>query len=127
MPDLADPPKRYNVKPVDPAHLAGDLIWPGHPLFGLIWINPDRVSGAPCFYGTRVPIKSLFDYLAGGETLEEFLENFPPITREQAEAVLNLAGATLLDVLPKADTNLRWLQRMGLASWDESKGTTYGG
>ena len=66
---------------------------------GVIWIHPDRVSGAPCFYGTRVPIQNLFDYLAGGEPLEEFLEGFPPITREQAVKVLELAQTALFNSL----------------------------
>lgn len=66
---------------------------------GVIWIHPERVSGAPCFYGTRVPIQNLFDYLAGGEPLDEFLEGFPPITREQAIKVLELAQTALFSSL----------------------------
>ena len=58
----------------------------------VIEINPEKVSGTPVFAGTRVPIKNLFDYLEGGETLENFLEGFPPVTREQAVAVLEMAG-----------------------------------
>lgn len=58
---------------------------------GVIWIDPERQGGEPCFINTRVPIKILFDYLAGGDPIEEFLEGFPPITREQAEKVLELA------------------------------------
>ena len=64
---------------------------------GLIWTDPERMSGAPCFDGTRVPIKNLFDYLAGGESINEFLEGFPGVTREQAEAVLDLARQNLLE------------------------------
>jgi hypothetical protein len=64
--DLAERPLIKNITPVSPEHLVGDLIQQGHPLFGLVWINPDRVSGAPCFYGTRVPIKALFDCLGAG-------------------------------------------------------------
>lgn len=92
-------PRVGRVKPVDPAHLAGDRIQPGHSLFGLIWINPGRVSGAPCFYGTRVPVQNLFDSLAAGESLEDFLDGFDGVTREQAVAVLELAGHGLLDDL----------------------------
>lgn len=62
----------------------------------LIEINPDKVSGVPVFAGTRVPIENLFDYLEGGETLEDFLDGFPPVTREQAVAVLELAERSLL-------------------------------
>lgn len=67
---------------------------------GLIWTDPERMSGAPCFDGTRVPVKNLFDYLAGGESLGEFLEGFPGVTREQAEAVLDLAYENLLQEVP---------------------------
>jgi uncharacterized protein (DUF433 family) len=62
----------------------------------LIEINPNKVGGAPVFAGTRVPIKNLFDYLEGGDTLEDFLEGFPPITREHAIAVLKMAERTLI-------------------------------
>lgn len=63
---------------------------------GVIEIDPNKVSGAPVFAGTRVPIQNLFDYLEGGDTLEDFLEGFPPITREQAIAVLEMAEASLI-------------------------------
>lgn len=63
---------------------------------GVIWIDPERQGGEPCFINTRVPIKILFDYLAGGDPLDEFLEGFPPVTREQAEKVLELAKNNLL-------------------------------
>lgn len=66
---------------LSPDDLVGDLIQRGHPLFGIIWINRDRMSGSPCFAGTRVPVKNLFDYLEGGEPLEEFLEDFEGVTR----------------------------------------------
>src|SRR5215212_947551 len=85
-----------NIKPVDPHALEGDAVKPGSELFGLIWINPQRLSGEACFYGTRVPIKNLFDSLAAGESLEEFLEDFEGVSREQAEAVVDLAGSHLL-------------------------------
>src|SRR5277367_4870643 len=90
-----------NVKPLDSELLAGDLIQPGHPLFGIVWINRERLSGAACFYGTRVPLQNLFDYLEGGEPLDDFLEGFPGVTREQAVAVLELAHNGLLAELPK--------------------------
>src|SRR5690349_1179450 len=96
---VADHPLVKHIEPVDPDLLEGDKIQPGHPLFGLVWINPRRVSGTPCFYGTRVPIKNLFDSIAAGETLDQFLEGFEGVTREQALAVLHLARADLLDEL----------------------------
>ena len=89
-------------RPLTAEDLQGDLIQPGHSIFGIVWINPARVSGAPCFAGTRVPIKTLFDYIEGGDSIEEFLEGFPGVTREQAEAVLALAGQGFLDRLPRA-------------------------
>lgn len=73
---------------VTPEDLEGDAIRPGNPLFGTVWINPERMSGAPCFYGTRVPIKNLFDYLRAGRTFDEFLRDFPGVARRQVEAVL---------------------------------------
>jgi uncharacterized protein (DUF433 family) len=91
-----------HIEPIEPKLLHGDKIQPGHPLFGLIWINPNRVSGAPCFYATRVPIKNLFDSVAAGQSLEEFLDAFEGVTREQALAVLNLAGEDLLSALENA-------------------------
>jgi uncharacterized protein (DUF433 family) len=63
---------------------------------GVIEIDPDKVSGAAVFAGTRVPIKNLFDYIEGGETLESFLDGFPPVTREQAISVLEMAEASLI-------------------------------
>jgi uncharacterized protein (DUF433 family) len=62
----------------------------------LIWINPQRVSGTPCFYKTRLPIDSLFDNLEDGVSLDEWLDAFPDITRAQAQAVLELAKQTML-------------------------------
>ena len=85
-----------------PEELRGDQIQPGHPLFGTVWINRERMSGLPCFAGTRVPIQNLFDYLAGGDLLDEFLEDFPGVARAQAEAVIAHAGRSLLDQLPRA-------------------------
>jgi len=61
----------------------------------VVEVNPEKVSGTPVFAGTRVPIQNLFDYIEGGETLEDFLEGFPPVTREQAIAVLEQAKKSL--------------------------------
>lgn len=58
--------------------------------------DPGVLSGMPVFRGTRVPIKNLLDYLKAGDTLEEFLDDFPSVTREQAEAVFEIIGETLL-------------------------------
>ena len=57
----------------------------------LITRSAERAWGAPVFAGTRVPVDNLFEYLEGGETLEEFLKQFPTVTRRQALAVLEEA------------------------------------
>ncbi len=57
----------------------------------LVSRDPEIMSGALCFTGTRVPVKNLFDYLEGGSSLEDFLEDFPSISRETAVAVLEAA------------------------------------
>lgn len=62
----------------------------------VIEINPEKLSGTPVFAGTRVPIQNLFDYIEGGDTIEDFLDGFPPVTREQAIDVLELAKESLL-------------------------------
>ena len=62
----------------------------------IVHSDPDILGGTPVFVGTRVPIQSLFDYLEGGETLDEFLRQFPSVKRDQALAVLDLARTTLL-------------------------------
>ena len=68
----------------------------------IVWSDPERMSGAPCFYGTRVPVKNLFDYLEGGQSLETFLEDFEGVSREQAEGVLRLAVESLLENLKRS-------------------------
>ena len=61
----------------------------------LITSSPDRLGGTPVFAGTRVPVQSLIDYLEGGDSLDEFLRQFPSVSREHAIAVLELAKAAL--------------------------------
>ena len=58
--------------------------------------DPEILGGTPVFRGTRVPIRSLFDYLEGGETLDEFLHQFPSVQRAQAVALLDLACRSVL-------------------------------
>jgi len=58
--------------------------------------DPGILGGTPVFVGTRVPFQTLLDYREGGETLDEFLENFPTVTREQAIAALEQAKEALL-------------------------------
>ena len=65
-------------------------------LHEIVHSDPEIMSGTPVFVGTRVPFQSLFDYLEGGETLDEFLDQFPTVRREQAVAALEIARRTLL-------------------------------
>lgn len=57
--------------------------------------DPEIMSGALCFRGTRVPVQNLFDYLEGTSSLDEFLDDFPSVSREAAVAVLEAAKARL--------------------------------
>jgi uncharacterized protein (DUF433 family) len=79
-------PRRYN-------RTGGDVIMNAKEL---IEVNPKKMSGTPVFTGTRVPVKNLFDYLEGGDSLEVFLDDFPTVTREQALEVLELSKEYLL-------------------------------
>ena len=63
--------------------------------YGAISIDPETMGGTPVFTGTRVPIQSLFDYIETGETLDEFLENFPTVRKEHTIQVLEMAKKTL--------------------------------
>jgi uncharacterized protein (DUF433 family) len=54
----------------------------------VIHSDPEILGGKPVFVGTRVPVKALWDYLEGGDTLDEFLDDFPSVSRAQAVAVL---------------------------------------
>jgi uncharacterized protein (DUF433 family) len=53
--------------------------------------DPEILGGTPVFVGTRVPVKNLYDYLEAGDPLDDFLHDFPSVTREQAVAALELA------------------------------------
>jgi len=62
----------------------------------LIERDPEKLGGTPVFYGTRVPIQNLFDCLENGETLNEFLDQFPTVTREQVLRILESAKELLM-------------------------------
>jgi uncharacterized protein (DUF433 family) len=62
----------------------------------LVEIDPEKMSGVPVFTGTRVPIGHLFEYIESGENLDEFLDQFPSVTRKQALGVLELSKESLL-------------------------------
>ena len=58
--------------------------------------DPEILGGTPVFVGTRVPLKNLIDYLAAGDSLDDFLDDFPSVTREQAVAALEAARDMLI-------------------------------
>ena len=57
----------------------------------LVTISPNIQSGVPVFFNTRVPVKNLFDYIRGGDSIKDFLEDFPSVTQQQAQDILKLA------------------------------------
>jgi uncharacterized protein (DUF433 family) len=61
----------------------------------IINIDPETMGGTPVFTGTRVPVQALFDYIEGGETLDEFLDNFTSVKKEYALQVLEMASKTI--------------------------------
>lgn len=62
----------------------------------IVHSDPEILGGTPVFVGTRVPVRILLDYLEGGEPLEEFLDNYPSVSREQAVAFIEEAGRVAL-------------------------------
>lgn len=62
----------------------------------VIHSDPEILGGTPVFVGTRVPVQALIDYLQGGHSLEEFLEDFPSVSRDLAIAALEQAKAHLI-------------------------------
>jgi uncharacterized protein (DUF433 family) len=62
----------------------------------IVHSDPEIVSGMPVFVGTRVPAQALIDYLKGGETIDEFLDDFPSVSREQAIAFIEEVREVLL-------------------------------
>jgi uncharacterized protein (DUF433 family) len=62
-----------------------------------IAVDPEIMHGTPCFRGTRVPVRSLFDWLAHGHSLEYFLEQFPSVDPKTAEQVLEYAGDVVVE------------------------------
>ncbi len=63
----------------------------------IVSVDPEVMSGTPVFTGTRVPVESLVAHIRSGDTLEDFLEGFPSVSREQAEGYLETAPKTALD------------------------------
>jgi uncharacterized protein (DUF433 family) len=86
------PRQKVKSPPAPSENTAHDII----DFMGVITKDPDILGGTPVFRGTRVPIQTLFDYLEGGETLEDFLEGFPTVSRESAVSALEEAKHLLL-------------------------------
>ena len=61
-----------------------------------VWVDPERVSGAPCFRNSRVPVQNLIDFLEAGETIDDFLALHPSVSREQVLTVLDFANRQLV-------------------------------
>lgn len=68
-------------------------------LQGIIHSDPEIMGGTPVFVGTRVPLQNLIDYLEGGESVEDFLEAFPTVNREQAIAVIEAGKLKMLETV----------------------------
>ncbi len=68
----------------------------------VISVDPEVMSGTPVFRGTRVPVKNLLDYLAAGDSVDLFLEQFPTVARDQAVALIVLAEHLLLSAADEA-------------------------
>jgi uncharacterized protein (DUF433 family) len=94
-PDEAPPAKRLVTFR---AFLATSRLCPkfGNVSESVVKIDPEIMSGAPCFAGTRVPIQNLIDYLEGGDSIDEFLEDFPSVRRDQVISFLEEAKESVL-------------------------------
>jgi uncharacterized protein (DUF433 family) len=68
-------------------------------LSGIIHCDPEIMGGTPVFVGTRVPLQNLIDYLEGGESIDNFLEAFPTVRRDQAIAVIEAGKQRLLETV----------------------------
>ena len=89
--------------------------------YGPINIDPETMSGTPVFTGTRVPVQSLFDYIETGETIDEFLENFPSVKKELAIQVLEMASKSLTSE-KILNENFAWWEFTHKLKFDFGKG-----
>jgi uncharacterized protein (DUF433 family) len=71
-------------------------------LKGTVHSDPEIMGGTPVFVGTRVPMQNLIDYLEGGESIEDFLDGFPSVKREQAIAVIEAGKLKMLEAVGNA-------------------------
>ncbi len=75
------------------------MIMTAHELKGIIHSDPEIMGRTPVFVGTRVPLQNLIDYLEGGESIEDFLDGFPSVKREQVIAVIEAAKLKMLETV----------------------------
>jgi len=64
--------------------------------------NPEILGGTPCFRGTRVPLQNLVDYLEGGDSIDDFLQQFPSVSRDQVKAAIEEMKTALLNTVDRA-------------------------
>ena len=97
MAKAADSERRHGIL-LCKSRLAGGVALPetAGVSQSVVKVDPEIMSGAPCFAGTRVPIQNLIDYLEGGDSIEEFLDGFPSVSREQVIAFLEEAKTLVL-------------------------------
>ena len=75
------------------------LVMKPEDIKGIVHSDPEIMGGTPVFVGTRVPLQNLIDYLEGGESVEDFLESFPTVRREQAIAVIEAGKLKMLETV----------------------------
>ena len=80
---------------------SAELVPPSDPRAGIVSIDADRLGGTPCFAGTRVPVKYLWEYLLNGKSIETFLDDFDGVPREEAVAALEQAYQRFMEGLPR--------------------------
>jgi uncharacterized protein (DUF433 family) len=81
--------------------LSTELVPQSDPRATFISIDPERLGGVPCFVGTRVPVRYLWEYLIKGKSLDSFLDDFEGVPREEAVAALQQAYDLLFEGLPQ--------------------------
>ena len=81
--------------------LSTELVLSSDARADIVSIDPERLGGTPCFVGTRVPIKYLWEYLIKGKTLEAFLDDFEGVPRDEAIAALQQAYERFMEGLPR--------------------------
>lgn len=86
---------------LEEADIGTELVPASDPRAVIVSIDADRLGGTPCFVGTRVPVKYLWEYLINGKSLEMFLDDFEGVPREEAVAALEQAYQRFMEGLPQ--------------------------